>query len=131
MNHTSLYVLPFIAFVRSLLNNDYDSSKLLLPWVVPFDSDNLSSLQWFILWCIEFGYGIAYSYGTFMVMAFFIGGCYYLVSLCDQFKFLTKLIETDFELSQNEKNPKKYQAILRKIEANQYKSIDIHSKVFE
>lgn len=116
-------------FIYGIFNGDFDVSKYALQWEQPVDPKNC--FQWLVLWFIVYSYGIAYCGSTLMITAFFVGGCYYLMGLCDQFQYLIKSIDNDVTLSQNEKNPQKYQAILRKFKLNLCKSIDLHSDIFE
>lgn len=130
-----MYLPTLIPFIRKLFTDDDDISDLSLPWGAPFNPENY--FQWFLLWFIQCSYGVAYSGGTLTVTAFFIGCCYYLQGLCNQFSFLIESIENELTPSpcqENEEssgNSENSEKAFLKMKLKLYKSIDVHSSMFE
>lgn len=127
----SMYTAAIIVSVCDMLNNNYDTSNWLLPWGVPFDTDNLTVFQWYLLWFEQFSFGLAYSSSTLTVTSFFVSGCLYLGGLCDHFAFLFKSIENDLKLNENEKNIYKLNIRRQLIKAKLCKAIRVHMNLYE
>lgn len=126
-----MYTAAIIVSVCNMLNGDYDTSKWLLPWGVPFDTDNLTVFQWYMLWFTQFNFGLAYSTSTLTVTSYFVCGCCYLSGLCDHFAFLLETIKIDLVSNRNEENPIKFEARIQLIKEKLCKAVDVHSKVYE
>lgn len=128
-NETTMSMPALFQFVYGVLNGDRDMSNYKLQWKFPIEPNNC--MQWLLLWCTALSYGISYCGSTLTITAYFVGSCYYLMAICEQFKHLIQSIDKDVEFYQMQKNPHKYQAILRKIKLKLCKSIDVHSNIFE
>lgn len=116
-------------FCHGMLNGDRDVSNYPVQWEFPMQPT--TCLQWLLLWATAYGYGIAYCSNTLAITAYFVGGCYYLMAICEQFRHSIESIDKDVELYQNSNKPKTYQAFLQHIKVNLRKSIDLHANIFE
>lgn len=126
-----MYTAAIIVSVCDMLNNNFDTSNWLLPWSVPFDTDHLSVLQWYLLWFEQFSFGVAYSLSTLTVTAFFVSGCIYIGGLCDHFRYIINSIKETIRSNQNEKNPNKYQIRINQIQEKLCAAIRIHMNIYE
>lgn len=127
----SMYTAAIIMSVFDMLNGDYDTSKWLLPWGVPFDTNNLTAFQWYMMWFTQFSFGLAYSTSTITVTSYFVCGCCYLSGLCEHFTFLLETIRTVLVSNRNEENRIKHLARVQLMKEKLCKAIDVHSKVYE
>lgn len=123
----SMYMTAIILSIYSMLNNDYDTSKWLLAWSVPFDTKNLSVLQWYLLWSVQFGFGLAYSTSALTVTAYFVCGCFYIDGLCDHFEFLVQSTNADLDVKNGEWSSDRIECIKVKL----CKAIDVQEKIYE
>lgn len=126
-----MYAAAIVVSVCGMLNGDYDTSKWLLPWSVPFDTNNLTVFQWYLLWFTQFSFGFAYSSSTLTVTSFFVCGCFYLTALCDHFTFLIETIKSYLEINQNEEKPVEQKRAAQVIGEIFCEAIELHNRIYE
>lgn len=126
----SMYMTAIILSVLSMLNGDFDTSKWLLAWSVPFDTQNLTVFQWYLLWFAQFGFGLAYSSSALTVTSYFVCGCFYIGGLCDHFEFLINSITEDFHVKGSEWSSVGIELSFN-IRMKLCKAIDVHEKIYE
>lgn len=127
----SMYAAAIVVSVLSMMNRDFDTSKWILPWGVPFDTNDLSIFSWYLLWFSQFGYGFAYSSSTISVATYFVCCCFYIGGLYDHFGFLIESIKNDLELNQSEENDENRHKRIQLIKEKLGKAVCVHAKMYE
>lgn len=127
----SMYTAAIVVSVCSMVNGDFDTSNWLLPWSVPFDTINLSVLQWYLLWFTQFSFGLAYSSSTLTVTSYFVCGCFYIDGFYQHFKFLIHSISNDLKFYHKAANENDREKKAQCIKDKLFKAIDIHTKIYE
>lgn len=122
-----MYMTAIILSILSMLNGDFDTSKWLLAWSVPFDTQHLTVLEWYLLWFAQFGFGLAYSSSALTVTSYFVCGCFYIGGLCEHFEFLINSTTEDLHVANSGWSSERIGRIRMKL----CKAIDVHEKIYE
>lgn len=116
-----------VVSILSMLVGDFDTSQWMLPWSVPFDTQNLTVLQWYLLWFTQFSFGLAYSSSTLTVTSYFVCGCFYIGGLCAHFEYLLNSTSEDLHVDDSGWSSERIERIRSKL----CKAIGVHEKIYE
>lgn len=101
-------------------NNDTTTWILSYKLSVPFDETTVWG--WYLIWIVSTQIGIPYSLAMIVLMSYFAGCCYYVIGICDHFKFVISSININ-----TIKVGERYKAIRE----NLSHAVIIHNKLLE
>lgn len=126
-----MYLAAMIFSIYSMIVGNFDTSTWILPFKcwVPFNTESVYG--YYLHWFIQFSMGMAYSSSQVTITAYFVCCCYYIVAICDHYKFVMQTIKTETDKNLDEKNPLLYQKRNCEIKKKLLEAIDIHVKAYE
>lgn len=130
-SHQTMIMCSLLYSVYCICHGNFDTSTwpLIFNMVVPFDTSTIWG--WYLLWFLQFNIGLSYALCVVSVASYFMSCCFYITSICDDFKFLMRSINTNIKLNQNEKNPREHEKNSRKIQNQMHKLVELHVKMYE
>ncbi|XP_055295179.1 uncharacterized protein LOC129564952 [Sitodiplosis mosellana] len=126
-----MFVAALFFSIYCMIVGNFDTSTWILPFEcwVPFSTE--TPYGYYLKWFIQFSMGIAYSSSQVTITAYFVCCCHYIVSICDHYKFVMKLIGLETEKNQEEKSPLIHQKRNYEIRRKLAEAINIHMKSYE
>lgn len=126
-----MYAAAMIFSIYCIIEGNFDISTWVLPFKcwAPFNTETV--FGYYVMWMIQFSMGLAYSSSQVTITAYFVCCCYYIVAICDHFKFLIKSFNVEVETNLEEKNPLVYQKKNREIQEKITEAIDVNVKAYE
>lgn len=110
---------------------NYDTTNWVLqfPMKTPFNKEAV--IGWYCIWCIQFIQSFSYAICMVTLTTYFVCCCFYIVTLCDHFQELCRLINKDVDQIQKVKNLPNSQNMYQRISKRLYQAIDLHVTTFE
>lgn len=127
----TMYLISILTSVYSLAVGNYDTSTWLSTYslVLPFSADSV--IGWYMRYIIQCNMGFCYASSMVPVTCFFVSCCVYMIAICDHFSLMIGSTNEEVEQIHTSTNSLEYRRRCLELEKTIFRSIQLHTKLFE